>query len=66
MELILTKEKLNNLSNEVRNLKQRLVVLEKEKSQIVDRIRVVENKIKMTNKNRNFILNYCKIRKQVE
>jgi hypothetical protein len=64
MELVLTKEKLNRLTNEVRNLKQKLNVIEKEKCIILNRIRLLENSIKTTTKNHNFIVNYCKIKKQ--
>jgi hypothetical protein len=59
----LTKQKLNNCTNEVRSLKQRLSLIEKEKTQILNRIRLLENNIKQTNIDRNFIVDYCKIKK---
>ena len=62
----LTKQKLNTCANEVRSLKQRLNVIEKEKTQILNRIKVLENNIKQTNIDRNFILDYCKIKKFVQ
>ena len=62
----LTKQKLNNCANEVKSLKQRLSLIEKEKTQILNRIRLLENNIKQTNMNRNFILEYCKIKKLVK
>lgn len=62
----LTKQKLNNCTNEVRSLKQRLSLIEKEKTQILNRIRLLENNIKQTNIDRNFIVDYCKIKKIVQ
>jgi hypothetical protein len=62
----LTKQKLNNCTNEVRSLKQRLSLIEKEKTQILNRIRLLENNIKQTNIDRNFIVDYCKIKKFVQ
>ena len=62
----LTKQKLNNCTNEVKSLKQRLTLIEKEKTQILNRIRLLENNIKQTSMNRNFILEYCKIKKFVK
>jgi hypothetical protein len=62
----LVKEKLNLLNNDVKNLKQRLDVIDKEKRRIIERIRSIENNIKRCNIDRNFIVNYNKIKKHAQ
>lgn len=66
MELVLIKDKINRLNVEVKSLKQKLNVIEKEKSRILNRIMNVENSVKRLVLDRDCITNYCKIKKHVK
>lgn len=63
MELILIKDKISRLSSEVKSLKQKSIVLEKEKCRIDSRIKLLENNVKRLAIDRDTIVNYCKIKK---
>jgi hypothetical protein len=63
MELVLIRDKINRLNVEVKSLKQKLNVIEKEKSRILNRIMYVENSVKRLVLDRDCIANYCKIKK---
>jgi hypothetical protein len=66
MELVLIRDKINRLNVEVKSLKQKLNVIEKEKSRILNRIMYVENSVKRLVLDRDCITNYCKIKKHVK
>jgi prefoldin subunit 5 len=59
----LPKEKLKRLNEEIKNLRQKLYVLNKEKFKIEDRIKTIENSINRIKIDNDCILNYKKIKK---
>jgi|688.fasta_scaffold347808_3 prefoldin subunit 5 len=61
----LPKEKLKRLNEEIKNLRQKLYVLNKEKFKIEDRIKTIENSINRIKIDNDCILNYKKIKKLV-
>ena len=61
----LPKEKLKRLNEEIKNLRQKLYVLNKEKCKIEDRIKTIENNINRIKIDNDCILNYKKIKKLV-
>jgi hypothetical protein len=61
----LPKEKLKRLNEEIKNLRQKLYVLNKEKFKIEDRIKMIENSINRIKIDNDCILNYKKIKKLV-
>ena len=62
----LPKEKLKRLNEEIKNLRQKLYVLNKEKCKIEDRIKTIENNINRIKIDNDCILNYKKIKKLVD
>jgi prefoldin subunit 5 len=62
----LPKEKLKRLNEEIKNLRQKLYVLNKEKCKIEDRIRTIDQSISRIKIDNECILNYKKIKKLVE